>query len=129
MSPFRPRLFVPRLSVIVLLLLAAFVASPRPAAAQIREGIYDVEGTNPDGSNYTGQFLLQNGPSASWVANWRVGNEQIQGLGLIQSGVLAVSFVVSGRPGVAVFEVEQDGKLRGSWTTGGGMGTEMLTPK
>ena len=34
-----------------------------------------------------------------------------------------------GRPGVAVFEVAADGKRSGSGTTGGGMGTEMLTPK
>ena len=51
------------------------------------------------------------------MANWRVANENIMGLGLIQAGVLAVSFVVNGRPGVAVFEVEPDGRLRGSWTT------------
>jgi hypothetical protein len=100
-----------------------------PAFAQIREGLYAVEGTNPDGSTYEGQFLLQPGPAASWLANWRVGNEQVLGLGLIQGGVLAVSFIVNDRPGIAIFEVEPDGRLRGSWTTGGGMGTEMLTPR
>lgn len=109
--------------------LAFGLTAALPAAAQIREGIYQVEGTNPDGSTYEGQFLLQAGPAASWIASWRVGNEQIIGLGLIQAGVLAVSFVVNNRPGVAVFEVEPDGRLRGSWTTGGGMGTEHLTPR
>jgi len=115
------------------LLLAAALAcglfAALPAMAQIREGIYDVEGTNPDGSNYDGQFLLRAGPGGAWVASWRVASEQIMGLGLIHGGVLAISFVVNNRPGVAVFEVEADGRLRGSWTTGGGMGTEMLTPK
>ncbi|MCB4822145.1 hypothetical protein [Roseicella aerolata] len=100
-----------------------------PAAAQIREGLYEVEGTNPDGSTYEGRFLLQAGPAASWVARWQVGDEQVIGLGLIQGGVLAVSFVIDGRPGIAVFDVEPDGRLRGSWTTGGGMGTERLTPR
>jgi hypothetical protein len=120
---FRPLLFAALLA----LGLAASLAAP--AAAQIREGAYGVEGTNPDGSNYDGEFLLRTGPGGAWVANWRVASENIMGLGLIQAGVLAVSFVVNGRPGVAVFEVEPDGRLRGSWTTGGGMGTEMLTPK
>ena len=60
---------------------------------------------------------------------WQVGNVRLVGLGLIQAGVLAVSFVVEGRPGVAAFEVEPDGKLRGIWTTGGGLGTEVLTPR
>jgi hypothetical protein len=121
LSRFRPWLLA---AALMLGLIAAL-----PASAQIREGGYAVEGTNPDGSTYDGQFLLQAGPSGSWLANWRVGNEQIIGLGLIQGGVLAVSFVINGRPGVSVFEVEPDGKLRGSWTTGGGMGTEMLTPR
>ena len=110
-------------------LLALGLAAALPAAAQIREGAYDVEGTNPDGTNYDGQFQLRTGPGGAWVANWRVANENIMGLGLIQAGVLAVSFVVNGRPGVAVFEVEPDGRLRGTWTSGGGLGTEMLTPK
>lgn len=121
MSRFRPRLFAA--------LLALGLATSLPAFAQIREGAYDVEGTNPDGTNYDGQFLLRAGPGNAWVATWRVANETIMGLGLIQAGVLGVSFVVNGRPGVAIFEVEADGKLRGSWTTGGGMGTEILAPK
>lgn len=121
MSRFRPRLLAAA--------LALGLTAALPAAAQIREGVYDVEGTNPDGSNYEGQLLLRPGPAGSWIANWRVANEQIMGLGLIHGGVLAVSFVINGRPGVSVFEVEADGKLRGSWTTGGGMGTEVLTPK
>jgi hypothetical protein len=120
---FRPLLFA---ALLALGLAASFAA---PASAQIREGAYDVSGTNPDGSTYDGQFLLRTGPGGAWVATWRVANENIMGLGLIQAGVLAVSFVVNGRPGVAVFEVEPDGRLRGSWTTGGGLGTEMLTPK
>jgi hypothetical protein len=105
------------------LLLAA------PAAAQLREGLYTVEGQNPDGSTYEGQFALQAGPGASWLAGWQVADARILGLGVIQGGVLAVSFVVDGRPGVAAYEVEQDGRLRGIWSTGGGLGTELLTPR
>ena len=99
------------------------------AAAQIRQGLYEVEGQNPDGSPYGGMFALENAPGASWYATWQVGDVRLLGLGLIQGGVLAVSFVVDGRPGVAVYEVEADGRLRGTWSTGGGMGTEVLTPR
>jgi hypothetical protein len=127
---FRPQPFANRLFAAAFALSLAASAFAAPAAvAQIREGAYGVEGTNPDGTNYEGEFLLRTGPGGAWVGNWRVASENIMGLGLIQAGVLAVSFVVNGRPGVAVFEVEPDGRLRGSWTTGGGMGTEMLTPK
>ena len=101
-----------------------------PASAQIRQGFYDVEGQNPDGSIYTGVFGLQDAPGGSWIATWRVGEVRLVGLGLIQGGVLAVSFVVeSNRPGIAAYEVGADGRLRGTWTTGGGIGTETLTPR
>jgi hypothetical protein len=113
---------------LALLLLAPFLAAD-PAAAQIRQGFYEVEGQNPDGSPYNGSFALENAPGASWYATWQVGDVRLVGLGLIQGGVLAVSFVVDGRPGVAAYEVEPDGRLRGAWSTGGGMGTEMLTPR
>ena len=105
------------------------VLSAGSAAAQIRQGLYEVEGQNPDGSPYGGMFALENAPGASWYATWQVGDVRLLGLGLIQGGVLAVSFVVDGRPGVAVYEVEADGRLRGTWSTGGGMGTEVLTPR
>lgn len=114
------------------LLLALALLGPTlatPAAAQIRQGFYEVEGLNPDGSVYSGVFALENAPGASWYATWQVGDVRLVGLGLIQGGVLAVSFVVDGRPGVATYEVEPDGRLRGAWSTGGGMGTEVLTPR
>ena len=110
------------------LLLAGLLAAS-PALAQIRAGLYALEGRNADGSEYHGQFALQPGPGTSWIATWQVGDTQLSGLGLIQGGVLAISFVVEGRPGIAAFDVEPDGRLRGSWTTGGGMGMETLTPK
>ena len=112
-----------------LLLAAALCGLALPAGAQIRQGLYAVEGQNPDGSTYAGLFALQEAPGASWVASWQVGDVQLVGLGLIQGGVLAVSFLANGRPGVAAYEVEPDGRLRGTWTTGGGLGTEMLTPR
>ena len=113
----------------VLALLGPILAMGRPATAQIRQGYYEVEGQNPDGSSYGGVFALENAPGASWYVTWQVGDVRLVGLGLIQGGVLAVSFVVDGRPGVAAFEVEPDGQLRGIWSTGGGLGTEMLTPR
>ncbi len=116
------------------LLLAALVLfgsllAPDRAAAQIREGLYEVDGLNPDGSRYEGVFALENAPGASWYVTWQVGDVRLVGLGLIQGGVLAVSFVVEGRPGIATYEVESDGRLRGNWSTGGGLGTVVRTPR
>lgn len=112
------------------LLLAAALACLAPAAfAQLREGSYALEGQNPDGGPYSGSFDLREGPNGAWLVRWRVGSAQIIGLGLIQSGVLAVSFSADDRPGIAVYGVEADGTLRGTWTSGGGLGTETLTPE
>jgi hypothetical protein len=113
----------------LLLTLLLLGAAALPAQAQIREGMYAVEGQNPDGSTYQGQFLLQPGPQGAWIAMWQVGEIRLVGLGVIQGGVLAISFGVEGRPGIAAYEVQADGKLRGSWSTGGGLGTESLTPQ
>lgn len=117
---------MPRLLLLIALLLGAFAM---PATAQIRQGEYEVEGQNPDGSTYGGIFALQDAPGAGWIATWQVGDVRLVGLGLVQGGVLAVSFVVSGRPGIAAYEVQEDGRLRGVWSTGGGLGTEALTPR
>jgi len=116
------------LPLLSLVLLGPLLAAD-PARAQLREGLYEVEGQNPDGTSYNGVFSLENAPGASWYATWQVGDVRLVGLGLIQAGVLAVSFIIEGRPGVAAYEVEADGRLRGAWSTGGGMGTEVLTPR
>jgi len=121
----RRRTLVPAL----VLLGQALSAASAPADAQIRQGLYDIEGRNPDGSDYRGAFALEEAPGASWYAIWQVGDARLVGLALIHGGTLAVSFIVEGRPGVAAYEVEPDGRLRGTWSTGGGLGTEMLTPR
>ncbi len=118
-----------RTPLLLALALLGPVLAAVPAAAQIRQGFYEVDGRNPDGSPYEGMFALENAPGASWYAAWQVGDVRLMGLGLIQGGVLAVSFIVDGRPGIATYEVESDGRLRGAWSTGGGMGTEVLTPR
>ncbi|SDB57728.1 hypothetical protein [Belnapia rosea] len=114
---------------ILLLAFSLLALAPAAAFAQLREGRYAIDGQNPDGSPYEGGFELREGPNGAWLARWLVGNAQIIGLGLIQSGMLAISFVVDGRPGVAIYGVEPDGSLRGTWTTGGGLGTEILKPQ
>ncbi len=115
-----------------ILLIAALLGGmllPQPGFAQLREGQYGVEGNNPDGSAYTGQLRLQALPNGAWYVVWQVGDSQLAGVGVIRSGVLAIGFAQQGRPGVIAYEVEADGKLHGFWTTGDGIGTEVLTPQ
>ena len=112
-----------------LLLATAFCLATLPAAAQLRDGVYEVEGTNPNGTTYTGALQLRATPAGTWEALWAVGELRIPGIGIIHAGVLSVAYLVDGRPGVASYEVRADGKLSGAWSMGTGMGTEVLTPR
>jgi hypothetical protein len=104
-------------------------ALPLPAAAQLREGLYNVEGQNPDGSVYQGVLEMRVGPGNAWLVFWQIGDVSVQGVGVIQSGVLAIGYSTNGQVGVATFEVRADGKLNGYWTIGAGVGSETLTPR
>lgn len=106
-----------------LLLLAAM-----PAAAQ-RAGEYAAQGSNPDGSTYAGMVELAHGPNGTWRITWRVGDQVVEGTGLEQDGVLAASYVLGASTGVVAWRVLPDGRLRGTWTVDGGVGTEVLTPR
>ena len=75
-----------RRSLPLALCLLGPILAAAPAAAQIRQGVYEIEGTNPDGSAYRGAFALEEAPGASWYAIWQVGDARLVGLGLIQGG-------------------------------------------
>jgi hypothetical protein len=100
-----------------------------PASAQMREGLYSVEGQNPDGSLYQGFLELRPAPGAAWLVAWQIGGSVVQGVGIVQGGVLAVGYGVGNQVGVATYEVQADGKLSGYWTIGDGVGSEVLTPQ
>jgi len=110
---------------LVLLALAAAL----PAAAQLREGVYGLSGRTPEGETYEGAVALRGGPGGSWLMQWQVGGARILGLGLVHGGILSVAFQINGNPGVAAYEVDKAGKLQGVWTTGAGLGSEVLTPQ
>ena len=102
---------------------------PSPAAAQLREGLYEVQGTNPDGSNYQGMMEVRPAPGSAWLVAWQIGDMLVTGVGIVQGGVLAIGYGINGQVGVATFEVQPDGKLSGYWTIGAGIGSETLTPR
>lgn len=102
---------------------------PSPAFAQLREGLYEVEGQNPDGTEYQGMLQLQPGPGGAWLVAWRIGEQLIEGVAMIQGGQLIVGYGLGGAVGVASYEVRNDGKLQGQWTLGNGVGSETLTPR
>lgn len=112
-----------------LLLALCLAGIAWPAVAQLREGLYELAGRTPDGEAYDGAVALRGGPGGSWLIVWQVGNARVAGIGLVHGGVLAVSFEVNNNPGVAAYDVQPDGRLHGTWTTGAGLGSEVLTPR
>jgi hypothetical protein len=103
-----------------------------PALADLQLGTYKMEGANPDGRAYAGTVTIeQNG--LNYKLHWTLGDagqQQQYGQGILQDGILSVSYLdVSGQDyGVASFKVVSDTRLEGKWASfeSGEQGTENL---
>ncbi len=109
---------------------AGLALSLAPAQAQ-RNGLYEVTGTNPDGSAYTGNMIVQQVGLASWRVAWQVGENRFEGYAMSSGPVFSVGFTLGQAPGVAIYQVSPDGSMTGQWTLIGSsaIGTENLTPR
>lgn len=112
-------------------LLATSLATGLAAAAsaQTVAGIYSVDGTNADGSNYSGTVeITWNGP-ACWIS-WRTGSSNSAGTCLLTGNAFGASYQLGDSTGLVVYQLQPDGTLQGQWTTIGadGVGTETLSP-
>lgn len=99
-----------------------------PAAAQSDStipGRYLVQGTNPEGTSYTGVLeMVQRGEVV--YARWTFEDgKQTHGIGLVRLGMLAISYP----NGVVVYPVTADGIETGEWVLLGAdeVYTERLT--
>jgi hypothetical protein len=115
-----------------LMLAAALCGFAMPAfAAEFREGIYNVEGTNLNGSPYNGtaevtllsdttcQIVWKTGPTESWGHCMKVGD------------CVSAGYIMGDAIGIIMYLLNDDGTLDGFWTISGqdGNGTERLTPQ
>jgi hypothetical protein len=112
---------------LVLALLATFAA---PAEAQ-RAGLYDVSGTNLDGTAYTGQAQLRPTGLASFAILWRIGGQVVEGVGFASGRTIAVAYGLSQRPGLGIYTLNPDGSMDGEWTIVGApaIARERLVPR
>ncbi len=114
------------------LFLAAGLAllTAAPAAAQ-RAGLYDVTGTNLDGSPYTGVAQIRPAGLTSFSIIWRIGNQLVEGVGMASGRTIAVTYGVQQRPGMGIYTLNPDGSLDGEWTIIGAaaVGRERLVPR
>jgi hypothetical protein len=116
-----------RAIVIAILLGVGWCAA---ASAQNVGGKYAVKGTNLDGSSYGGTATITPAGSACVIV-WDTGSGSIsKGICMLANKAFAASYVLDGKVGLVVYEVQPDGALKGVWTIADteGAGTELLSP-
>jgi hypothetical protein len=105
-------------------LIAQVVAQPINSS-------YTLAGKNFDGSNYTG--VVQITPQGSTCRiTWQTGGgSQSEGLCMLSGKTLAAFYKLGSEYGLVIYELQQDGSLRGHWSVAGkqGVGTELLLPQ
>ena len=95
-----------------LVLALALMLFATPALAQ-RDGIYEVSGTNLDGTAYTGLAQIRAVGINSFSIVWRIGNTIIEGAGMASGRTVAVSYGQAQRPGMGIYQLNPDGSMDG----------------
>lgn len=113
-----------------ILTLALALGLAMPAAAQ-RSGIYDIAGTNPDGTAYVGTLELEQIGLLSFRLQWTIGPDVIEGVGMVSGLSFATAFSLGNQPSMGVYELRPTGELVGQWTTIGAFaaGQETARPR
>jgi len=95
------------------------LASPAGAV----EGMYRIEGRNPaQGGTYSGEAQVKQ-TGKTYAVVWRIGELRQIGTGIVIDNVFSVVFQsilpgrVAGRPGIAVFQIDNDRITNGIWST------------
>jgi hypothetical protein len=92
-------------------------------------GQYQVAGTNADGSGYRGTATITPRSNSTCRITWQTGSTST-GICMLAGRAFAASYVLNGKVGLVVYELQADGSLKGVWTMADqpGAGTEILTP-
>jgi hypothetical protein len=93
-------------------------------------GTYDVQGSNPNGTKYSGTAEIVVTSENTCRITWSVGN-QSSGICMRNGDAFAAGYVLGEKVGLIIYEMNDDGTLDGLWTIADqeGVGTELLTPK
>jgi hypothetical protein len=88
-------------------------------------GKYAVEGTNPNGTSYSGIVSVER-TGQTYKVDWVIGRQRFSGTGIGNKDFLAVSYVSGDQTGLALYAPDGDG-WKGVWTYAGGkqMGTDL----
>jgi hypothetical protein len=110
------------------LILALLVSTAASAAsAQDVGGSYTVRGTNPNGQQYSGTAEITPSGSACRIT-WHTGSTSSSGICMLANKAFAASYILQGKQGLVIYELQPNGSLKGWWTIAdsSGVGTEAL---
>jgi hypothetical protein len=100
------------------------------ATAQTIGGNYTVNGTNFDGSAYSGTAIIKPSSDSTCRIDWSTGSTTSSGFCMLANKAFAAAYKLNDSVGLVVYELQPDGSLKGYWTIADkpGAGTEALTP-
>jgi hypothetical protein len=108
----------------LVVMLFASALSPVPAQPRDISGTYIVDGTNADGTTYTGTVRITNQGASRYRFRWFIDNgDRFSGTGTLKGRTISVNW---GQRYPVIYRVRDDGILEGSWANG--TATETLTP-
>jgi hypothetical protein len=122
-----------RILVILAVLLASLACmqtTTTPSGADI-SGAYTAEGTNFDDSQYHGEATITKAADGSYNIVWVIAGDTQNGNGTLRGDTFTVRWQIGTASGDAIYNLQADGSLVGTWTADGmdGQGTETLRPK
>jgi hypothetical protein len=90
---------------------------------------YAADGSNPDGSHYTGNADVTVISDTTFSIVWKIEGQRYEGFGMRLNDSLAATYMINGEPGLVIYKVDGNG-LTGAWAIRGhdGVGTEHLRP-
>ncbi|MGB6534816.1 MAG: hypothetical protein WBF58_02520 [Xanthobacteraceae bacterium] len=88
-------------------------------------GTYDVQGTSPDGSKYSGTVTVTK-TGQTFRVIWTIGSDEYNGTAIGDKDFMAISYTSGSESGLALYGAD-GGNWKGIWTYAGGtsMGTEL----
>jgi hypothetical protein len=101
-------------------------------AAEFREGLYTVEGTNLNGSPYGGTAEVSLLSETTCQIHWITGGTESWGHCMKVGDYVSAGYIMGENTiGVIMYMLQEDGSLDGYWTISGqnGSGTERLMPQ
>lgn len=109
----------------------ALLALAGTASARDLGGTYRANGTNFDGSPYSGTANIQITSDTTCAITWTTGSTSSNGFCMRNQDAFAAGYVMGDSIGLVIYKMMPDGSLNGIWTIAGknGAGTEVLTPQ